>query len=188
MPGRVRQLVRVAAGVGAAAGLAAAGWLVCLFPGPHLLAVLGVGPVDGVMKITECYEVTGGDGEQRGFDCTGVFTPRSAVQPRREITLDSAAGKHRAGSIVEVRTAGGDAHELSADGLRLWVTFTAGMVGVSVTPAFWLLAGARHDKWDHSGHYLSVFVVVAPGVYLFGLVVGVAAEILIALFGRDGFG
>lgn len=57
--------------------LVVAGWLIWLLPGSHLAAVVGIGPVDGVIKISSYYDATDVEGKQ-----DGTYTPRAAASPR----------------------------------------------------------------------------------------------------------
>lgn len=66
---------RGVAGVGAVVVLGLAAWLTWLLPGPQMAAVLGYGPVDGVVSIQECYEASDAEGYATGTDCTGRYTP-----------------------------------------------------------------------------------------------------------------
>ncbi|MFE0001599.1 hypothetical protein, partial [[Kitasatospora] papulosa] len=122
---------------GAVVSLAVAAWLIWLFPAPHLAAVLGIGPVDGVMTITSCYGATDVEGYPDGTDCGGTYTPRAAGGSPRRITLDKAAESHDPGSVREVRTVRGRAHELSGDALGTWVTATLLILGPFLALALW---------------------------------------------------
>ncbi|MGW4234712.1 hypothetical protein ACWEF9_36510 [Streptomyces sp. NPDC004980] len=168
---------------GAVASLAVAGWLIWLLPGPHLAAVLGLGPVDGVMTISHCYEATDWQGYQDGTACTGMYTPRAAREPRREITLGKAAKTHAPGSTVDVRIARGRAHELSGDALGTLVTITGLMFGPFLALSLSFRSSARHGTWSHNGDYVLVFIAAEMAALVLGLLVGITVAIAIALFG-----
>ncbi|WP_328907307.1 hypothetical protein OG230_32385 [Streptomyces sp. NBC_00234] len=172
-----------AAGAGGVLCLGLAVWLICLFPGPRLLAVLGVGPVDGDMRITNCYEATDAQGYADGIACEGRYTPRSADEPRRRITLSGAAEKHRPGTLVEVRTSGGLAFELSGHALSTWVTVTGLILAPFLPLSLGLFASARHARWSVDGDYLLWLIFLVIGALLLGFVVGIPVEIALALFG-----
>ncbi|MFC8225937.1 hypothetical protein [Streptomyces sp. NPDC057287] len=189
MAGKVPRWARGAAVAGAALSLAVSGWLVWSVPVPHLAAVVGVGPVDGTMKVTECYEATDADGDPDGYACEGVYTPRSAAgpqggrQPQWEMTLHHADEKYEDGTLVEVRTAGGKAHEYSGSALTVWTSITwfltAPFLGVSI----WLLISARHADWARGNGYVVFFLFTMP---FSPLVLGCAAlvvEVVRALLG-----
>ncbi len=163
--------------------LAVAGWLIWLLPGPHLAAVLGFGPVDGVMTISSCYESTDAEGYQDGTDCTGTYTPRAAGEPRRRITLDKAAESHAPGSTVEVRLARGRAHELSGYALGTWVTVTGLLLGPFLALSLSFRASARDGTWSHNGDYVLLFIAAEIAALVFGILVGVLVSIGTALFG-----
>lgn len=175
--------VRRVAGAGAVVCLGLAVWLICLLPGPRLLAVLGVGPVDGDMRITRCYEATDEQGYADGIACEGRYTPRSADEPERRITLNGAAEKHRPGTLVEVRTNGGLAFELSGHALSTWVTVTGLILAPFLTLFLGLFASARHARWSLDGDYLLVLILMVVAALLLGFVVGIPVEIALALFG-----
>ncbi|MFE2018399.1 hypothetical protein ACFW9O_10210 [Streptomyces sp. NPDC059499] len=168
---------------GAVVSLAVAGWLIWLLPGPHLAAVLGIGPVDGTMSISHCYEATDWQGYQDGIACTGMYTPRAAGEHRREITLVKAAEKHRPGSTMEVHTARGRAHELSGDALSAGVTSTGLILGPFLALSLSFRASARKGTWSHDGDYVLVFIAAEVAALVLGFVVGIPVSIAIALFG-----
>ncbi|MEW2175999.1 hypothetical protein AB0890_06610 [Streptomyces sp. NPDC005406] len=168
---------------GAVVSLAVAGWLIWLLPGPHLAAVLGVGPVDGVMTISSCYDATDFEGNQDGTDCSGTYTPRGAGEPRRRITLDKAGTSHKPGSTVEVRLARGRAHELSGYALGTWVTVTGLILGPFLALSLSFRASARDGTWGHDGDYVLVFIAAELASLVLGFVVGILASIVLAVFG-----
>ena len=168
---------------GAVVSLTVAGWLIWLFPGPHLAAVLGIGPVDGVMRISHCYRATDWQGNQDGIACTGMYTLRAAGGPRREITLVKAAKMHRPGSTVEVRMARGRAHELSGDALSAGVTTTGLILGPFLALSLSFRASARDGTWSHDGDYVLVFIAAEIAALVLGFLVGILTSIAIALFG-----
>lgn len=170
---------------GAVVSLAVAGWLIWLFPGPHLAAVLGFGPVDGVMRISSCYEATDAQGYSDGTNCTGTYTPR-AGEPRRQVTLDKAATSHKPGSTVEVRMARGRAHELSGYALGTWVTVTGLILGPFLALSLSFRAGARDGTFSHNGDYVLVFIAAEVAALVLGVLVGIIVSIAIALV--DWFG
>ncbi|MFE4983682.1 hypothetical protein ACFRFO_08775 [Streptomyces sp. NPDC056664] len=167
---------------GAVVSLAVAGWLIWLLPGPHLAAVLGFGPVDGVMRIASCYEATDEQGYSDGTNCTGTYTPRAAGEPSRQVTLDKAATPHKPGSTVEVRMARGRAHELSGYALGTWITVTGLILGPFLALSLSFRACARDRTWSHNGDYVLVFIVAEVAALVLGLLVGIVVSIAIALF------
>ncbi|MER5279161.1 hypothetical protein ABT025_25920 [Streptomyces sp. NPDC002809] len=167
---------------GAVVSLAVAGWLIWLLPAPHLAAVLGFGPVDGVMTITSCYEATDEQGNLDGTDCRGMYTPRAAGEPRRRITLDRAAESHEPGSTVEVRLARGRAHELSGYALGTWITVTGVILAPFLALSLSFRACARAGTWSHNGDYVLVFIAVEFAALVLGILVGILVSIAIALF------
>ncbi|WP_326664992.1 hypothetical protein [Streptomyces sp. NBC_00385] len=168
---------------GAVVSLAAAGWLIWLFPAAHLAAVLGFGPVDGVLTISSCYEATDAQGNQGGTNCRGTYRPRAAGEPRRQVTLDKAAGPHEPGSTVEVRMARGRAHELSGYALGTWVTVTGAILAPFLALSLSFRACARDARWSHHGDYVLVFIVAEIAAVVLGVLVGVLVSIALALSG-----
>ena len=168
---------------GSVVSLAVAAWLIWLLPGPHLAAVLGIGPVDGVMTISRCYEATDAEGYQDGTDCTGTYTPRAGDEPRRRITLDKAAKMHEPGSTVEVRIARGRGHELSGHALGTWVTVTGLILGPFLALSLAFRAGARDGTWSHNGDYFLVFIAAEIAALVIGILVGIAVSLGLALSG-----
>jgi hypothetical protein len=170
-------LARAAAVAGAVASLAVAGWLVWLLPGPPLSAVLGFGPVDGVVVIAECHDSLDADGNASGTDCTGSYKPRRADEPSRAIMLQSAAEEHRPGTSVEVRTARGRAYELSGSAVQDFGTVTGLLLVPFLTLSAWLLACARHSGLvDAEG-----FVFAGLGGIIAVLVLTFAAALLVGV-------
>ncbi|MEU5414251.1 hypothetical protein [Streptomyces clavifer] len=163
--------------------LAVAGWLIWLLPGPHLAAVLGVGPSDGSVRISGCHEATDEQGYADGTACVGVFMPRKEGEPQREITLDKAAKPHPAGSVVEVRTARGRAYELSGDALLTWVSVSGFILGPFLFVSLWLFACARHGRWESGDGYFLGFLAWVVGVLVLSVVVAIPVWIFTALFG-----
>ncbi|MFJ8295014.1 hypothetical protein ACIQ9R_03975 [Streptomyces sp. NPDC094447] len=163
------------------ASLAVAGWLIWLLPAPHLAAVLGVGPVDGVITVHTCYDATDAQGYQDGTDCTGTYTPRAAGERRREVTLDKAASRHRPGSTVEVRMARGRAHEMSGYALGRWTTATGLILGPFLALSLSFRACARDARWSHSSDYVLVLIVAEIAALVFGVLVDLVASIALAL-------
>ncbi|WP_238442045.1 hypothetical protein [Streptomyces pratensis] len=168
---------------GAVVSLAVAGWLIWLLPAPHLAAVLGLGPVDGVVRISSCYEVTDWQGYQDGTNCTGTYTPRSGGEPERQITLDKAARSHEPGNTVEVRMVRGRAHELSGYALGTWVAVTGMILGPFLALSLSFRACARDATWSHNGDYFLVFIATEIAALVLAVVVGVPVSIAVALFG-----
>ncbi|MFE3515201.1 hypothetical protein [Streptomyces sp. NPDC059166] len=167
---------------GAVVSIALGAWLVWLLPGPHLAAVLGIGPVDGVMTISSCYAVTDIEGYEDGTDCQGMYTPRAAGEPARRVTLDKAAS-HRPGSTVEVRMVRGRAHELSGNALGTWVAVTGFVIGPFLALTLSFCAAARDATWSHDGNYVLLFIVAEMAALVLGVVAGVLVSIWQALFG-----
>ncbi len=165
--------------------LAVAGCVFRWFPGPHPAAVVGVGPVDGVMRITECYDASTADGSPAGYACEGLYTPRSDPQremkPQGDMTLHRADRKRGPGSIVEVRTAGGEAHELSGGAVALWMTIAWLLFAPLLTLSIWLFACARHASWNTGNGYIYFLLFTMPFSPLaFGLA-GRATDLIRAL-------
>ncbi|MDF6061081.1 hypothetical protein AB0K64_21280 [Streptomyces sp. NPDC053741] len=168
---------------GAVVSLAVAAWLIWLFPAPHLAAVLGVGPVDGVMTITSCYGATDVEGYPDGTDCSGTYTPRATGGSPRRITLDKAAESHDPGSVLEVRTVRGRAHELSGDALGTWVTVTVLILGPFLALALSFRACARDNTWSHNADYVAVLIAAEIAALVLGFLVDFPVSIAMALFG-----
>ncbi|MEV7525083.1 hypothetical protein [Streptomyces sp. NPDC091371] len=182
MRAAVRVLGRWAAGVGAVVSLGVGGWLVWLLPGPALAAVLGFGPVDGVVAISECHEGQDLDGGSTGTWCSGAFTPRGAGEASRRMLLVSAAEEYKPGAVVEVRTAGGRAYELSG-----MAVFDLGVpTGLLIVPFLavsgWLVSCARGaSPGDGEGYvFAALFGLVA--VPALGLVAAILVGSAIAVF------
>ncbi|MEU8438381.1 hypothetical protein AB0F18_36895 [Streptomyces sp. NPDC029216] len=177
MKAGARNAVRGLALLGSVAVLALAGWLVWLLPGPQLVAVLGLRPVDGTLAVSECYDASDAEGYPGGTECKGLYTPRGAGRPPREVLLDGAAGKHEPGSAVPVRIARGRAYELSA----LAVGHVGAVTGFLLVPflalASWLLACARRGGAGNGEVHL--LAALAGLVAVFAL--SVAAALLVAL-------
>ncbi|MEV7404183.1 hypothetical protein AB0N93_27810 [Streptomyces sp. NPDC091267] len=168
---------------GAVASLAIAGWLIWLFPASDLAAVLELGPVDGVMTISSCYEATDAEGYRAGTNCTGTYTPRAAGEPRRQVTLDKAAKSHEPGSAVDVRMAGGRAHELSGYALGTWVTVTGLLLGPFLALSLSFRACARDATCRHNSDYVLVFIAAEIAAVVLGVLVGILVSTGTALFG-----
>jgi len=179
-PGRWQRRVGTA---GMGVSLAVAGWLIWALPGPHLAAVLEIGPVDGTMTISSCYEATDAEGYDDGTDCTGMYTPRADGGTRRRITLDKAARSHRPGSTVDVRLAQGRAHELSGYAVGTWVTVSGLLLGPFLALSLSFRASARHGEWSHNGDYGLVFIAAELIALVMGLVAGITVSLAIVLFG-----
>ncbi|MCX4775596.1 hypothetical protein [Streptomyces sp. NBC_01264] len=161
--------VRAAAGLGVLVVLTVAGWLVWVLPGPQLGAVLGVGPVDGVVVVQECHEATDEEGYATGTDCTGHYTPRRAGEPARAMLLDTAAEEYRPGSAVPVRTARGRAYEFS--GLAVFNYGTA--TGLLLVPFLTLTAYLAACVRRRNGH------PPEPDGYLFAGLAGLVVVIVL---------
>ncbi|WP_053750058.1 hypothetical protein [Streptomyces sp. MMG1533] len=169
--------------VGVAVSLAVAGWLIWLLPGAPLAAVLGLGPVDGVMTIAECHEAHDVEGNADGTDCTGRYTPRRAGEPSRAIVLNMAAKEHRPGSTVEVRTARGQAYEPSAVAVVSIGTITGLVLLPFLILSLWLFACARHGRWVNGEGYVFLALGGLFSVIVLGIVVGLLVEIGVWVFG-----
>ncbi|MGW2477038.1 hypothetical protein [Streptomyces sp. NPDC001665] len=163
--------------------LAVAGWLIWVLPGPHLAAGLGIGPVDGTMTISSCYEATDYEGYDDGTDCTGMYTPRTEGEPRRRITLDKAATSRRSGSTVEVRLVRGRAHEPSGYAAGTWVTVSGLILGPFLALSLFFRASARDGGWSHNGDYVLIFIGAELVSLVVGFVVGATVALALALFG-----
>ncbi|MEU9159209.1 hypothetical protein AB0D29_02830 [Streptomyces sp. NPDC048424] len=177
MRAAVRRLGRGAAGAGVVVTLAVAGWLVWLLPGPQMAAVLGFGPVDGVVSIHKCYEATDAEGYATGTDCTGWYTPRQSGEPGREIVLDTADEKYRFGTDVEVRTARGKAYELSGSAVFDFSTATGLLLVPFLTLASWLFSCARHGRVEDGEGYFFAGMVGLFAAMVLGAVAGMLVGI-----------
>lgn len=178
-----RGAARGAAALGSVATLVLAAWLVWLLPGPQLAAVLGFGPVDGVVTIAECYEAADVEGYAAGTQCKGRYTPvRGGAGRQEEILLETAAAEHRPGSAVEVRTAHGKAYELSG--------FAVGNLGVAtglllvpfLALAAWLAARARRGGPVDGGGFVLAALAGMVAVIALGVAAGLLVALLTALF------
>lgn len=152
---------RGAAVTGSVLSLAVAGWLSWLLPLPRLAAVVGVGPVDGTLRVTRCYETSMADDSFQGFGCTGVYAPRTGGKPQRDMVLHEARREYRAGSVVEVRTVAGEAYELSGVAFVRWTLSTWGLFAPFLSLTIWLLVCARESGWA-VGHGSIAFVFTLP--------------------------
>ncbi|MFE9931515.1 hypothetical protein [Streptomyces sp. NPDC005533] len=178
----VRRWGRGAAGVGVVGTLAVAGWLVWLLPGPQMAAVLGFGPVDGVVSIHRCEEATDAEGYTTGTDCTGWYTPRDPGEQGREIVLDTADEKYRFGTDVEVRTARGKAYELSGSAVFDFGTATGLLLVPFLTLASWLFSCARRGRVEDGEVYFLAGMVGLFGAMVLGAVAGMLVGIATFLF------
>ncbi|WP_367325104.1 hypothetical protein [Streptomyces sp. HUAS ZL42] len=181
MQGAVRRLARGSAALAAVASLAAAGWLIWLLPGPALSAVLGFGPVDGVVVIAECHDAIDAEGNSSGTDCTGSYVPRGTDEPSRAIVLQSAAEDYRAGTGVEVRTARGRAYELSSGAVQDFGTVTGLLLVPFLTLSAWLFTCARHARLVNGEGFffagLGGIVAVLVLAFVAGLLVGIGTAV-----------
>ncbi|MFE6838390.1 hypothetical protein ACFVFI_26575 [Streptomyces sp. NPDC057705] len=177
MRAAVRRLGQGAAGAGVVVTLAVAGWLVWLLPGPQMAAVLGFGPVDGVVSIHRCYEATDAEGYATGTDCTGWYIPRRSGEPEREIVLDTAGDDYRFGTHVEVRTARGRAYELSGSAVFNLGTATGLLIVPFLTLASWLFSCARHGRVEDG----ELYFLAAMGGLLAAIVLGAVAGMVVGI-------
>ncbi|KOU19582.1 hypothetical protein ADK51_26880 [Streptomyces sp. WM6368] len=173
---------RGVAGVGGVVVLAVGGWLAWVLPGAQLAAVVGFGPVDGVVTIHRCYEGADEQGYATGTECTGRYTPRRSDGPARDIVLEAAAETYRPGSRVEVRTAKGRAYELSGTAVFQWAALVGLLLVPFLTVAAWLFACARRGKVANGDGYF--FAVLAGLVLAIGAaaVAGILVAIGMAVF------
>lgn len=174
MRGAVRRRAgQGAAGVGAVVTLAVAGWLLWLLPGPQLAAVLGFGPVDGVVTVSRCYRAADAEGYSAGTECEGRYTPRRAGRPTVGMVVSTAAEEYRPGTEVEVRTAGDRAYELSGTAV---FSYGAG-AGLLLVPflalAAWLAACARRGAVANADGYVLAALAGLVGVIALALAAGV---------------
>ncbi|MFD9523741.1 hypothetical protein [Streptomyces sp. NPDC059979] len=177
MRGAVRKAGRGAAGAACLVTLAVAGWLTWLLPGPQIAAVLGFGPVDGVVSISRCYDATDAEGYATGTDCTGWYTSRRSQEPAREIVLDTAAEEYRPGTEVEVRTTRGKAYELSGSAVFNFGTATGVLLVPFLALAAWLFACARHGRVEDGEAY---FLLAMAGLVA-ALVLSAVAGLLVGI-------
>ncbi|MGW2270002.1 hypothetical protein [Streptomyces yangpuensis] len=177
----VRGLGRGVAGVGVVLTLAVAGWLMWVLPGPQLGAVLGFGPVDGVVRVYRCYEATDAEGYTTGTDCTGWYTPRRSGEEAREIVLATAADEYRRGARVEVRTARGRAYELSGSAVFNFGAATGLLLVPFLALAAWLFACARGGTVaDGDGYFMASLAGLFAAIVLAavaGLLVGIGTAL-----------
>ncbi|WP_143568831.1 MULTISPECIES: hypothetical protein [Streptomyces] len=162
--------------------LAVAGWLMWVLPGPQLGAVLGLGPVDGVVSVHRCYEATDAEGYATGTDCTGWYTPRRAGEEAREIVLDTAADEYRRGTQVEVRTARGRAYELSGTAVFNFGSAAGLLLVPFLTLAAWLFACARSGAVESGDGYFLVSLAGLLAAIVLAAVAGILVGIATAVF------
>lgn len=177
MTAGARNAVRGLALLGSVALLVLAGWLVWLLPGPQLVAVLGLGPVDGTLAVSECYDAPDAEGYPGGTECKGVFTPRRTAAPRGELLLDGAAAKHEPGSAVRVRIVRGRAYEPSGPATGRIGAVTGFLLVPFLALASWLLGWARRGRAGNGAAHLLAALAGLAAV----LVLSVAAALLVAL-------
>ncbi|MER7732540.1 hypothetical protein ABTX80_16815 [Streptomyces erythrochromogenes] len=182
MRAAVRGLGRGVAGAGVVVTLGVAGWLMWVLPGPQMGAVLGFGPVDGVVSVHHCYEATDAEGYTTGTDCTGWYTPRRPGEAAREIVLDTAADEYRQGARVEVRTARGRAYELSGTAVFNFGTAAGLLLVPFLTLAAWLFACARSGTVANGEGYFFVSLVGLFAAVVLGAVAGALVGIGTAVF------
>ncbi|MFF4367001.1 hypothetical protein [Streptomyces sp. NPDC001594] len=169
--------VRGLALLGSVALLGLAGWLVWLLPGPQLVAALGLGPADGTLTVSECYEAPDAEGYPGGTECKGVFTPGRAAGPRGELLLDGAAARHEPGSALRVRIVRGRAYERSGPAVGHAGAVTGFLLVPFLALASWLLGWARRGRAGHGAAHLLAALAGLVAV----LVLSVAAALLVAL-------
>ncbi|MFF2197341.1 hypothetical protein [Streptomyces sp. NPDC058157] len=172
-----RNAVRGLALLGSVTLLVLAGWLVRLLPGPQLVAVLGLGPADGTLTVSECYEAPDAEGYPGGTECKGVFTPGRAAGPRGELLLDGAAARHEPGSAVRVRIVRGKAYERSGPAVGHVGAVTGFLLVPFLALASWLLGWARRGRAGNGAAHLLAALAALVAV----LVLSVAAALLVAL-------
>ncbi|MFD8146865.1 hypothetical protein [Streptomyces sp. NPDC059708] len=181
MTAGTKDAVRALALLGSGAVLALAGWLVWLLPGPQLVAVLGLRPVDGTLAVSECYAARDAEGYPGGTECEGVYTPRGSGAPRREVLLEGAAAAYRPGSAVPVRIVRGKAYEPSGPAVGHAGAVTGFLLVPFLALASWLLRWARRGKGGKGEAHLvaalaglaAVFVLSVAAALLFPLVTAV---------------
>ncbi|MEU9036626.1 hypothetical protein AB0D45_17215 [Streptomyces sp. NPDC048352] len=164
------------------ATLVLAAWLVWLLPGPQLAAVLGFGPVDGVVTISECYDAADAEGYAGGTECKGRYVRRGrGGGAPEEILLETAAAEHRPGSEVEVRTARGRAYELSGHAVGNIGVATGWLLVPFLTLAAWLSACARDGGAVDGGGFVLAALAAMVAVVVLGLTAAVLVGILTAV-------
>lgn len=178
----VRGLGRGVAGAGVVVTLGVAGWLMWVLPGPQMGAVLGFGPVDGVVSVSRCYEAADAEGYTTGTDCTGWYTPRRPGEAAREIVLDTAADEYRRGTEVEVRTARGRAYELSGSAVFNFGTAGGLLLVPFLTLAAWLFACARSGAVENGEGYFLLALVGLFAAIVLAAAAGILVEIGTAVF------
>lgn len=181
MEAGARNSVRALALLGSAAVLALAGWLVWLLPGPRLVAVLGLRPVDGTLAVSECHDASDAEGYPGGTECKGLYTPRRAGGPRREVLLDGAAARHGPGSAVPVRIARGTAYELSGSAAGHITAVTGFLLVPFLALASWLLACARRGRAAHAEPHLLAALAGLVAVFVLSVAVALLAALATAL-------
>uniref|UniRef100_A0AAU2K0I0 DUF805 domain-containing protein n=1 Tax=Streptomyces sp. NBC_00049 TaxID=2903617 RepID=A0AAU2K0I0_9ACTN len=135
------------------------------------------------MEIIECYDATTVDGDPNGYACEGAYTPRSFDKPQGEITLRKADRKRRAGSLVEVRTAGGTAYELSGSALSMWMSITWFLFAPFLILSIWLLTCARHASWAQGNGCIAFLMFTMPLSPMVFAVAGLVVDGARAVFG-----
>ncbi|WP_314247469.1 hypothetical protein [Streptomyces sp. DSM 40907] len=135
------------------------------------------------MEIIKCYDATTADGNPNGYACEGAYTPRSSDVPQGEISLRRADKKHRAGSLVEVRTAGGVAYEMSGSALSMWMSITWILFAPFLILSIWLLTCARHASWAQGNGWIPLLMFTVPLSPLVFGVAGLAVDGVRAVFG-----
>ncbi|MFD0277365.1 hypothetical protein ACFVHB_26125 [Kitasatospora sp. NPDC127111] len=137
-------MTRVLAVVGAALVLAASGWFAWWLLGDGVRATAGVGPAEGVVRVTECHDGDDGDGRKTGYECAGTFAPATGAE--RPIVLADARARYPRGTTVPVRLAWGEAYETSAREAAAVILIACAVASPGVLTAVWLLASARSGE------------------------------------------
>lgn len=154
--------------------LAGTFWLVWCLTGARIVAAAGIGPVDGVVAVSRCYDTTDFEGNDTGIDCQGWYTPAGAARPERTITLSDAKTSYPAGHEVDVRLAAGRAFEDSPFTLFKYGTFAVILLAMGGALASWLLYSAWRGEAGADG-----FMVFCLGPL--AAVIGAVPVLLIGL-------
>uniref|UniRef100_A0AAU2JRI8 DUF4190 domain-containing protein n=1 Tax=Streptomyces sp. NBC_00049 TaxID=2903617 RepID=A0AAU2JRI8_9ACTN len=156
--------------------------LVWLVAGPPLAAVFGLGPVDGVVTVEECHDGSDWEGNATGTDCPGRYIPRRAGEAERDIVIRSAAEDYEPGARVEVRTARGQAYELSGMAVLDLGSPTGLLLVPFLTLSAWLAACARHGRVEDGEGYVFAALAGMVAVIVLAMAAGILVAICVAVF------
>lgn len=177
----MRAVWRGLALVCAVACVVGSGWLGWTTFGERMAAMAAIGPADGVLTVSRCFDLSDAEGYSLGTGCEGTFRPSGGVGRRDGLKLRGADEKYRAGTRVEVRLADGIAFERSAvsfvqDGATL--TLMGVVIGV---PVAWLVASARRGRPVSGDGYVFALIAGTFCTLVLGLVVGLLTGLVAAV-------